>query len=98
MIASPIYFLSLMKIISGKKSASLSDGLKKIDQVIALHPAMRISFEKLYAYTSDGDGIRHAIFDDPKVTHGDAKYFLVSCSAFINFVIEKFSESKEKLK
>lgn len=89
---------SLMKVLAGKKSATLSDGLKRIDEVVSLHPALKLGFEKLYAYSSDEDGVRHAIFSDRKVSHGDAKYFLVSCSAFINYVVEKFSEHQAKLK
>ena len=89
---------SLMKVLTGTKSAILSDGLKKIDSVVELHPALRQAFEKLYAYTSDEGGVRHAIFDKSKVTHGDAKFFLVSCSAFINYVLEKFAEKNQDLK
>lgn len=89
---------SLMKVLSGKKSATLSDGLKRIDEVVVLHPTLKLGFEKLYAYTSDEDGVRHAIFSDRKVSHGDAKYFLVSSSAFINYVFEKFSEHQAELK
>ena len=89
---------SLMKVLTKKKSATLSEGLKRISGVVGLHPALSLGFEKLYAYTSDEEGVRHAIFDEAKVTHADAKYFLVSCSAFINYVLEKFSENQEPIK
>jgi hypothetical protein len=89
---------SLMKLLTKKKSATLSDGLKRITGVVDIHPALLLGFEKLYAYTGDEDGIRHAIFDQTKVTHADAKYFLVSCSAFINYTLEKFSEKQESIK
>ncbi len=89
---------SLMKILTGVKSATLSEGLKRINSVVELHPALRQAFEKLYAYTSDEEGVRHAIFDKSKVTHGDAKFILVSCSAFINYVFEKFAEKNQDLK
>ena len=89
---------SLMKILTGMKSATLSEGLKRVDSVVGLHPALRQAFEKLYAYTSDEGGVRHAIFDQSKVTHGDAKFFLISCSAFVNYVFEKFAEKDQDLK
>jgi len=88
---------SLMKVLTKKKSATLSEGLKRISGVVSLHPALLLGFEKLYAYTSDEEGVRHAIFDQSKVTHSEAKYFLVSCSAFINYVLEKFSENEEPI-
>jgi hypothetical protein len=40
---------SLMKVLSGNKSATLSDGLRRIDEVVSLHPALKLGFEKLYA-------------------------------------------------
>jgi hypothetical protein len=89
---------SLMMVVSGNKSATLSEGLKRIHEVVDLHPALKGGFEKLYGYTCDEDGIRHAIFSNRSISYGDAKYFLVSCSAFINYVVEKFSEHQAELK
>jgi len=36
----------------------------------------------------DEDGIRHAMLEESTLTLADAKYFLVSCSAFITYLIE----------
>ena len=60
--------------------------IKKLEDEIALHPALRTAFSNLYGYTSDQDGIRHAILDAKEITFEDAKFFLVVCSAFVNFV------------
>ena len=38
------------------------------------------------------DGIRHALLDASNISSSDAKYMLVSCSAFINYVLGKMSE------
>jgi len=89
---------SLFKILTKDKSATLSDGLKEIKSPIALHPALISGFEKIYAYTSDQGGIRHAIFDTDKTSFSDAKFMLVSCSAYINYVVGKWSESGHKIK
>jgi hypothetical protein len=52
-----------------------------------LHPALEAAFTKLYGYTSDAKGIRHALLDDDEVvTFEEAKFMLVACSAFINYV------------
>lgn len=84
---------SLFKVLTNNKSATLSDGLKEIKSTIDVHPALISGFEKIYAYTSDQGGIRHAIFDSDKTSFSDAKFMLVSCSAFINYVVGKWSES-----
>jgi hypothetical protein len=44
---------------------------------------------KLYGYTSDDSGIRHAILDQPTVGFDEAKFMIVSCSAFVNYLIAK---------
>ena len=56
---------------------------------MAIHAALRQAFEKLYGYTSDADGIRHAMMEGSDVQSEDAKFMLVSCSAFTTYVIEK---------
>lgn len=89
---------SLFKILTKTKSATLSDGLKEMKNSIEIHPALIAGFEKIYAYTSDEDGIRHAIVDLPMSSFSDAKFMLVSCSAFINYVIGKFAENNKKIK
>lgn len=35
------------------------------------------------------DGIRHAILEEPNVGFHEAKFMLVACSAFVNFLISK---------
>ena len=56
-------------------------------------------FVQLYGYTSDEDGIRHAILNDDAVVGLDeAKFFLVACSAFVNFLIAKAESAELPLK
>jgi hypothetical protein len=62
--------------------------LKKLQ--VGLHPALEKAFLSLYGYSSDEDGIRHPILDDPSsVGFDEAKFMLVACSAFVNFLIAK---------
>lgn len=51
--------------------------------------ALKDGFLKIYGYSSDADGIRHAMSDVPTLTESDARFMLVSCSAFANFLIER---------
>ncbi|MEW6536475.1 MAG: AbiJ-NTD4 domain-containing protein [Candidatus Auribacterota bacterium] len=78
--------------ITGNDKATLRDCLNKLKSG-HVHPALKQAFQKLYAYTNDGDGIRHALNDDSnELSYSDAKYMLVSCSAFINYLIVQQSE------
>ena len=79
----------IARMVSGSDKATLGDALKAIGKNGKLHPALKEGFLKLYGYTSDEDGIRHAMFDDPNLTAADARYFLVSCSAFVNYLKAK---------
>jgi len=55
---------------------------------------MESAFSSLYGYTSDENGIRHGGIDFKSVPSEDAKYMLISCSAFVNYLIEKWSKVK----
>jgi AbiJ N-terminal domain 4 len=76
---------SLVANILGEKG-TLGDLLKKFEKEKGLHPALQKAFSSLYGYTSDANGIRHAILESETVTFEEARFFLVICSAFVNFV------------
>ncbi len=71
------------------KDATLGKMLKKLeDNGIKIHSALKDAFNKLYGYTSDANGIRHAgNVGGASSTFEEAKFMLVSCSAFINYMI-----------
>ncbi|WGS63939.1 hypothetical protein [Marinitoga aeolica] len=50
--------------------------------------------KKLYGYTSDEKGIRHALLEgeSTNISFDEAKFMLVSCSAYVNYLIEKVSK------
>lgn len=79
------------KIVKNPK-ATLGQALSKIKELgIDIHPALLEGWNKIYGYTSDSDGIRHKLMEDSysQLTIQDAIYFCVSCSAFINLLIDK---------
>jgi len=87
----------LCQIITGEKKAELGKALKKLKAKIPIHRALEQGFEKLYGYTSDGDGIRHAIMGESSLDQEDALYMLISCSAFINYLIVKAEKAGVEL-
>lgn len=74
-------------VTESRKAGGISVPLKKAVDKFVVHPALRDGFEKLYAYTSDAEGIRHAILSESSLTQADARYMLVSCSAFSNYLV-----------
>ena len=60
---------------------------------VNIHPALLDSFNKLYAYTSDAEGIRHSLMEESTLCFEDAKFMLVSCCAFVNYLRLKASQA-----
>ena len=83
---------AICRLITGKENATLGQALKVVKGKITMHPALEQAFNKLYGYTSDEDGIRHSLLDEPDIGFEDAKFMLVSCSAFINYLKLKASK------
>jgi hypothetical protein len=82
---------ALVSKIVGTEKGTLGQLLKTLEDKIGLHPALRTAFGNLYGYTSDEGGIRHALMESEVVSFDDAKFFLVVCSAFVNFVETKIA-------
>lgn len=77
----------------GADKGTLGQLIKKLEVDIALHPALRTAFSSLYGYTNDEGGIRHAILESKTIGFEDAKFFLVVCSAFVNYVETKVASA-----
>lgn len=84
---------SLAKIISNNAKDSLGASLDKIKGKLKIHPALEKGFKQIYGYTSDTDGIRHALTEETTCDFEDAKFMIVSCSAFINYLIAKANKA-----
>lgn len=81
--------------VAGTSRATLGAALKVVGA--DAHPALVAAFDKLYGYTSDAQGIRHALMDEPNLESEDAKFMLVACSAFVNYLVAKRSRSGAKV-
>ena len=85
--------------IVGDAKATLGDVLKKINTSSIIHPALEKGFSAIYGYTSDSGGIRHALIDGGQTpSYAVAKFMLVACSGFVNFLLTKSVEAGIKPK
>jgi hypothetical protein len=69
---------------------------KAIDEIknkrlVKVPPAFLDIFDRLYGWTSSSSGIRHALPPDEEIDIGfdEAKFMLVICSAFVNYLTVK---------
>jgi len=78
----------ICKLITNNPKATLSSAINEMEmkQIIKLHPDLRDALKKIYSWTNDDEGIRHALKDDPTLDAEDAKYMLIVCSAFVNYL------------
>jgi hypothetical protein len=78
---------ALCREITGE--STLGPALKSLEKKGVVIPRfLREGIERLYVYTNDSHtGIRHALMDDFETpTFEEAKYMLVMCSAFVNYI------------
>lgn len=80
---------SICKLITNNPKSTLGKCLTKIEKNVELHPALKEAFRKLYGYTNDSNGIRHALLKESNLDLEDAVFMLVSCSNFINYLLTK---------
>lgn len=101
---SPQYRNSIKESISAVEATcryltdenTLGKALSKLEKKgIDINAQLKAGFTKVYAYTNDREsGIRHAIVSEPKEPDfHDAKYMLIACSSFINYLIGKHNQN-----
>jgi hypothetical protein len=78
-----------LRHFNGTSTATLTEGLTAFEHKHGpLHPSLRQGLAMLYAYTSDESGVRHALTEETDgVTGDDARFMLVTCSAFTNYLV-----------
>jgi AbiJ N-terminal domain 4 len=83
------------RIVTGDDKATLGKAVKKLQESgVKIHPAFEGALKRMYGYTSDAEGIRHALLAEPTLDSADAIFMLVSCSAFVNYLKAKSSSPK----
>lgn len=85
---------SLVKMKTGSNTGTLGSLLSKLETKEPIHASLKEAFKKLYGFTSDKDGIRHALLDKEDVDFVDAKLMMVLCTTFANYVEGK--DAKER--
>ena len=57
---------------------------------------LKKGFSAIYGYTSNEAGIRHKLTDeDVQVTQAEARFMLIACSPFVNYLQETIGDKKQ---
>lgn len=72
-------------------TGDFSKALAKLQTKANIHGALRAGFASIYGYTSDSEGIRHALLlgGGPQVDETDALFMLGACASFVSYLIHK---------
>ncbi len=79
------------RLITGDLKVTLGKALERLEKShkIDLHHNLKAAFQNLYWYTSDAEGIRHGLVGKADLDVEDARFMLIACSAFINYLKAK---------
>ena len=86
---------SVARMIDPKASKDLGPALTSLtDAGVIKHPALKNAFAKLYGYTSDEQGIRHALLDKgaPDVDIDEAVFMFGACASFAAYLVNKYQK------
>lgn len=88
---------AICRALAGDSGTTLGAALNSIQAKLGMHGALKSALSSLYGYTSDEHGIRHAMLEEPNLGSAEAKFMLVVCSAFANYIIAKAAAAKLKV-
>ena len=82
---------SVARTLAPEASKTLEPALESIKKHGGLHPALKKAFSNLYGYTSDEQGIRHALLDGASASVGvdEAVFMLGACASFSSYLCRK---------
>lgn len=82
---------SVARIIDPQASQTLGPALSSIERQGSLHPALKNAFSALYGYTSNEQGIRHALLngDGTDVGKDEAIFMIGACASFASYLWRK---------
>ena len=89
---------SVAKKIDQRASKTLGPALDSLERAGLLkHPALKEAFKKLYGYTNDEQGIRHARLDrdSPDVGLDEAMFMFGACASFADYLVSKHRKAKK---
>jgi hypothetical protein len=70
-------------------SNDLGKALYELEKNNHINKQLSKGFQALYQYTSGKDGIRHELMNEVTLDLETTRFFLIACSAFTNYLIEK---------
>ena len=90
---------SVARMLDPEASRTLGPALSSLEKAGLLkHPALKQAFQKLYGYTNDEQGIRHALIDKESSNVGldEAMLMFGACASFAAYLATKHHKMQEQ--
>ena len=90
---------SVARTIDPKSENTLGPALKSLEKAgVINHKVLNAAFSKLYGYTNDEQGIRHALLDkdSPEVGLDEAMFMFGACASFTAYLLNKHQQLKQQ--
>jgi hypothetical protein len=86
-----IHAVEAMAVRLAPGTDTLGAALKVLEQRGHLHGGLKAAFGSLYGYSSDEEGVRHALVfgDEAQVDEADALFMLGACASFVSYLLAR---------
>ena len=86
-----IHAVEAMAVRLAPGTDTLGAALKVLEQRGHLHGGLKAAFGSLYGYSSDEEGVRHALVfgDEAQVDEADALFMLGACASFVSYLLTR---------
>ncbi|GAA0543453.1 hypothetical protein FHS83_000387 [Rhizomicrobium palustre] len=90
-VRESIHAVEAMAVRLAPGTTTLGAALRVLEQEGHLHGGLKSAFSSLYGYSSDEEGIRHALVfsDEAQVDEADGLFMLGACASFVSYLLAR---------
>jgi hypothetical protein len=90
-VRESIHAVEAMALRLAPGTTTLGPALAALEKQGRLHGGLKAAFGSLYGYSSDEEGIRHALVfkEEAEVDEGDALFMLGACASFASYLLAR---------
>ncbi len=90
-VRESIHAVEAMAVRLAPGTDTLGAALRVLEQRGHLHGSLKAAFGSLYGYSSDEEGVRHALVfgDEAQVDEADALFMLGACATFVSYLVAR---------